>query len=246
LNYIAQIPSSINLFLRLRLKENTIKTERFFAYGMSYRTINKKIREIKSNPKISSKIEQLGIHFHRKTQNISEWDILSDFKEIIDEDIFSIIDAVNIGGGLPSLYKNTNVKVFNGIINKLIKLRNWLHNKNIKLIMEPGRFIAAPSGELITHILRIYQNKIIINASVYNSNLDALILSIKLLVKGELETGTPYLIKGSTPCSMDIFRYRVYLENPKEGDQITFLNAGAYNYSADLCNLKKIKTIIIE
>jgi ornithine decarboxylase len=45
---------------------------------------------------------------------------------------------------------------------------------------------------------------------------------------------------------MDIFRYRVYLENPETGDKIVFLNAGAYTYSTDFCNLEKLETIIVD
>jgi ornithine decarboxylase len=45
---------------------------------------------------------------------------------------------------------------------------------------------------------------------------------------------------------MDIFRYRTYLDNPKVGDKIVFLNAGAYTYSTDFCNLKKLETVIVD
>ncbi|MBT5924699.1 decarboxylase, partial [Candidatus Woesearchaeota archaeon] len=66
-----------------------------------------------------------------------------------------------------------------------------------------------------------------------------------LLVENELEKhqGEPYVIKGITPCSLDLFRYRVYLNEPKVGDKITFLNAGAYNFSTEFCDLEKLETI---
>jgi ornithine decarboxylase len=54
------------------------------------------------------------------------------------------------------------------------------------------------------------------------------------------------VIKGVTPCSLDLFRYRVYLKNPKVGDEITFLNAGAYNFTTDFCNLEKIENEILK
>jgi len=65
---------------------------------------------------------------------------------------------------------------------------------------------------------------------------------------GELlkEEGQPYVIKGITPCSMDLFRYRVYLKNPKVGDQLVFLNAGAYNFSTEFCDLEKMETKVVE
>ena len=114
------------------------------------------------------------------------------------------------------------------------------------MIIEPGRFIAAPSVKLVTKIIATYQNTIIVNASVYNTDMDALIVPVKLLIEGELKKGQPYIVKGSTPCSLDLFRYRVYLNNPKVGDELVFLNAGAYNFTTDFCDLEKLETEIVE
>ena len=92
----------------------------------------------------------------------------------------------------------------------------------------------------------MHENNITINASVYNSDMDALIVPVKLKIENELskEQGKPFVIKGITPCSLDLFRYRVYLNNPKIGDKIIFLNAGAYNFTTDFCDLEKIETEI--
>jgi len=49
-----------------------------------------------------------------------------------------------------------------------------------------------------------------------------------------------------TPCSMDLFRYKAYLDNPKVGDELVFLNAGAYNFTSDFCDLEKIETIVVD
>ncbi len=118
----------------------------------------------------------------------------------------------------------------------------------IKMFIEPGRFIAAPAGKLVCYITGVYENNIIVNASVYNTDMDAILVPVKLLIEGELEKGSgrPYVVKGSTPCSMDLFRYRVYLDNPKVGDKIVFLNAGAYNFASDFCDLEKLETEIID
>jgi len=85
-----------------------------------------------------------------------------------------------------------------------------------------------------------------VNCSVYNSAMDTFVASIKLEVEGELESGTAFTIKGQTPCSMDIFRYRVFLKNPKPGDKIVFLNAGAYNFASDFCSLRKLETVVVD
>ena len=77
---------------------------------------------------------------------------------------------------------------------------------------------------------------------MYNSDTDAFVVPAKLLVEGE-GSGQAYVIKGVTPCSMDIFRYRVYLSEVK--DEIVFLNAGAYNFSTDFCDLEKLETEVV-
>ena len=76
--------------------------------------------------------------------------------------------------------------------------------------------------------------------------MDTFVVPIRLLVEGELENGTAYTIKGCTPDSTDVFRYRVYLDMPKIGDKIVFRNAGAYTYTTDFCNLEKLETVVVD
>ncbi len=241
-NFLEKNDFRANVLLRMKLKENTIRTEKYFVFGMNSDFVNKKLKELRGN----SKIGKLGVHFHRKTQNMAEWNLKYEFEDMIDVDNLKLIDVLNIGGGLPSEYANTNVNVFESIYEKIRELRNFLREKEIDLMIEPGRFIAAPAGKLITKIIGIYENNIIVNASVYNSDMDALIVPVKLLVENELKKGSSYVIKGVTPCSLDLFRYKVYLENPKVGDELVFLNAGAYNFGSDFCDLEKIGVEIVE
>ena len=239
--FLDENDAKVNLFLRLKLKEHSIKTERYFVFGMDAKVVNKRLRELRDN----KKIENLGVHFHRKTQNMSEWNLKYEISNILDKDVLEMIDMVNIGGGLPSKYANTNLDVLDSIIKKINEFKEWLNSNNIKMVIEPGRFIAAPAGKLVAFITGIYENNIIVNASVYNTDMDAIIVPVKLLVENELESGKAFVIKGSTPCSMDLFRYRVYLDNPKVGDEIIFLNAGAYNFASDFCDLERLETQVI-
>ena len=242
--FLESYDGKINLLLRLKLKENTIRTERYFVFGMRSEVINKRIKELRNN----FKIEKLGIHFHRKTQNMSEWNLQYELSNIIDDTVFGMIDVINIGGGMPSVYANTNIDVIKTVLDKIKSFKQWLEEKNISMIIEPGRFLAAPAVKLVTKVVAIHENNIIVNASVYNTDMDAIVVPVKLLIEGELPKGKgkPYVVKGITPCSMDLFRYRVYLDNPKLGDKMVFLNAGAYNFTSDFCDLKKIPTEVKE
>lgn len=249
LDFVKDKDVKIDILLRMKLKENTIHTGRYFVFGMYSSIINKLVPELRKNKKIG----RLGIHIHRKSQNISEWSLKDELEQILPEETLKSIDLLNIGGGLPWKYKNFRADVLEHIFMKIKKLKQWLNTMNIKMIIEPGRFIAAPSVTLEAEIKNIYDNNIIINCSVYNSCMDTFVSHIRLLVESELKEdkfksgkGEAYTIKGCTPCSMDLFRYRVFLDSPKIGDRIVFLNAGAYNFSTDFCELKKLETVIVD
>lgn len=240
LNYIKQNKTKINLLLRMMLKEHTIQTGKHFVYGFYSAKINQLLPELRKNPNI----KELGIHFHRKTQNVSEWSLKHELTDSIKQ--WDKIDLVNIGGGIPAEYKNFRLEVMKNIFEKISELKSWLNNKKIKMIIEPGRYLAASPIKLETEITNIYDNNIIINCSVYNSAMDTFVANIRLLVEDELESGPYYTIKGCTPDSMDIFRYKVFLEKQKVGDKLVFLNAGAYNFTTNFCNLPKLDTVIVD
>jgi len=249
MDFLEGYGGKVNLMLRMKLKENTLRTEKYFVFGFSSDRINKLINELDENEKIG----KLGIHFHRKTQNMAEWSLRYEFSENIDERNLKKLNLVCIGGGLPADYANTNVDVINSVFYKIKEFRGFLREHGVEMMIEPGRFISAPAGKLVTKILRVYDNNIVVNASVYNSDLDSLIVPVKLLVEGELSgsedggKGKPYCIKGITPCSMDLFRYKVYLPDDKvgEGQELVFLNAGAYNFASDFCDLDKLETVVV-
>ena len=241
--FLDSYDGEINLLLRMKFQERRISKGKYFVYGMDANTVNKLILELKDNDRIG----KLGIHIHRKSQNTSEWAIKEELEESLSLEVLKRIDLVNIGGGLPINYRNYTSEVLDYIFSQIQELKSWLKEKNIDLILEPGRFIAGPAVRLVTDILAIHNQDIIVNSSVYQGNTDAIFQdSLKLLIENEKESGKSYTIKGKTPCSLDIFRYKVFLDNPKVGDEIVFLNAGAYNFNTDFCNLKKLKTEIVE
>jgi len=245
LDYLKDKQSKITLLIRMRIKEYTVQTGRYFVFGMYSSDINELIPELKKNKNIA----KLGIHFHRKTQNISEWSMIMELEESLSEEVWKKIDFLDIGGGIPVSYKNISSSVIDDVYRKVKEAKEYLNKRKIKLIIEPGRAIAAPSGRLVTTIKNIVDNTIFIDASVFNSAMDTIVSHIKLLVDGENEEekGEAYVIKGLTPASEDIFRYRVYLKkSPKIGDKIIFLNAGAYIYYTDLFNLERPEIEIVE
>ncbi len=243
IKYLEKNNRKINLLLRMKMKEYTIYTGKYFVFGMTYEKINEWIPKLRKN----KNIEKLGVHFHRKTQNTSEWSIKREVEQKLKKETLESIDLFNIGGGLPVDYKNSSARNLPNILDKIVEFKDWIENTyGVKTIIEPGRFISAPPTRIETEILAIHENTVVVDTSVYNSSMDTIIVPIKLLIEGELDGGKDYLIKGCTPCSMDVFRYRVKLKNPKVGDKLVFLNAGGYNFTTKFCNLPKLDVEFVE
>ena len=244
--YVDTVEEELNLLLRVKLKEHTIRTEKYYVFGMDAPVVCEKIQELRSH----SKIAKLGVHYHKKTQNMAEWNLVYELEQLFDAAVLDAIDIINIGGGFPSEYKNTNTKVLPTILEKVAAFKSFCNDKQISLMVEPGRFIAAPAATLHSTIVAIHENTIILDISVYNTDMDALIVPVKLLVQGEEEKQTdttrPYVVKGKTPCSLDLFRYRVYLPEQRVGDELIFKNAGAYNFTTNFVDLEEIETVIVE
>jgi ornithine decarboxylase len=244
LNTIKEKKIKINLSLRMRFQEHRIGSGKYFVYGMSSRKVNELVGILAEN----KNIENLGIHIHRKSQNISEWEIQKEIEDSLEKSTLENISFLNLGGGLPAKYRSYDMKNMDYIFLKILKARDFFNNFKIETYIEPGRFFAATCVKLEAEIIQIQEKNIIINTTIYNCALDTLLTGTKMIIDTELgdeKEGDYFLIKGNSPTRDDIFRYKAKLKKPCVGDKIIFLNAGAYNYTTDFFGYKKLKTEII-
>ncbi len=235
----------INLLLRMKFQEHRIGSGKYFVYGMFSKKVNEIISQISGNPLIVD----LGIHIHRKSQNINEWQIKEELRDSLTEETLQRINILNLGGGIPVKYRSYTSKVFSYILQKINEAKNFLEKYEVETYIEPGRFFAAPCIKLETEIIQIQDKNITINTTIYNCALDSVLTGTKMLIESELndsEKGDFYLVKGNSPTRDDIFRYKVKLKNPKIGDKIVFLNAGAYNYTTDFFGYRKLLTVAFD
>ncbi len=240
-----QTKTKITISLRMKFQEHRIGTGKYFVYGMPAKKVNELILNLKEN----SNIKELGIHIHRKSQNTSEWEIVEELKDSLTKETLETITTLNLGGGLPVRYKSYTSSTLPYILQKLSNAKKFLDTHSIQTTIEPGRFIAAPPIKLHTNIIQIQENNIILNTTIYNCALDNILTETKMLVEQEMpdnQEGQYFLLKGNSPTRDDIFRYKVKLQNPKIDGEITFINAGAYNYTTDFFGYKKLETKITE
>lgn len=234
LNKLLDLTDDTRLFIRVKMKEHSIYTGKYYVYGIDWR------RAVQ----LAKDMNHVGIHFHRKTQNVGEWSLVNDLKPMLKE-MEGQVSEVNIGGGLPVRYHNSK-PALGAILTDIERLRDHLKEKGIKLVLEPGRYISAPAVKLETQIVNRYGHNLVVDASIYNASMDTFLFNIRLPVEGEVEQGHRYLIKGRSPDSLDIFRYKVFFGKEKKlGDHIMFLNAGAYNFHTEFSDLPRIPTVIV-
>lgn len=235
LKKICSFIDDARIFLRIKIKEHTVYTGKYFVYGFDWKAVPELLKKYRG---------RFGLHFHRKTQNIGEWSLKEDFGPVI-EAVGSGIEWMNIGGGIPAEYHNSHPD-FQPIAKEITDFREYLKEKSIGLILEPGRYIAAPAVKLETEVILKYAKTLVVDASIYNAYLDTFLFHMRLPVEGEVNAGHEYLIKGKSPDSLDILRYRVFFpKEKKEGDKIVFLNAGAYNFHTEFADLEKIRTEVV-
>lgn len=144
------------------------------------------------------------------------------------------IEYLNIGGGLGIIYDNENPQTALKYAKKILPL---LKKTNLKIIMEPGRFIAGSAGILIAKVLYIKntpKKKFIIVDGGMNDLIRPALYSayhqILPLVKSE-NPKDQYDVVGPICESGDFFAKERKLSKAKEGDYLAVMSAGAYGFS---------------
>ncbi|MFH2144941.1 MAG: diaminopimelate decarboxylase [Candidatus Omnitrophota bacterium] len=102
-------------------------------------------------------IELCGIHIHIGSQIIYAQPFVRALKKTVAliEDLNAhgaAIRYLNIGGGLGIIYHQEKPQTAGQYAKAVIPL---IRNKNLKLILEPGRFIAGNAGVLLTQVLYV-------------------------------------------------------------------------------------------
>ncbi|MFW9780231.1 MAG: diaminopimelate decarboxylase family protein [Candidatus Heimdallarchaeota archaeon] len=197
-------------------------------------------------------LELVGLHIHLGSQLLNVALYKRSFRALVrlarhleayDVDL-SLLD---IGGGFPVDYgaKDSipSVEQFGRAISE--ELPDEFHN--ITIIAESGRYLTAPAGILACSIVKLKQDPsgiplAFVDGSFYNLLLDTVSINWQFpiinVIANENDPVTAYRINGSTNDTMDQYlphnlptKQTVPLHTIREGDQILFLQAGAYSLS---------------
>ncbi|MDD4183120.1 MAG: diaminopimelate decarboxylase [Candidatus Omnitrophica bacterium] len=142
---------------------------------------------------------------------------------------------LNIGGGLGIIYNNENPQTAEKFAQKILPL---LKNTGLKIIMEPGRFIAGNAGVLLTKVLYIKSTPlkkfVIVDSGMNDLVRPALYDAYHQLLPARSIHNAPLEkvdVVGPICESADYFAKERRMARVKSGDYLAVMGAGAYGFS---------------
>jgi len=186
-------------------------------------------------------VDLCGIHIHIGSQIVEVGPFVRALKKAI-----VLIDALNktganitylnIGGGLGIIYNNEKPQTAQQYAQAVVPL---LRNKNLRLILEPGRFIMGNAGVLLTRVIYIKDTPvkrfIIVDAAMNDLIRPAFyqayheIAPLKTKPRAKLVKAD---VVGPVCESGDFFaKGRSLPDSLRQNDTLAIMSAGAYGFS---------------
>ncbi|MFA5144959.1 MAG: diaminopimelate decarboxylase [Candidatus Omnitrophota bacterium] len=194
-------------------------------------------REALPNIKISGLHIHIGSQITQSAPYIAAINKMVDFIERLRKEGIRP-EYLNIGGGLGIVYDQETPQTARNFAAKVLPL---LKKTRLKIILEPGRFIAGNAGILVTKILYIKSTPkkkfVIVDAGMNDLIRPALYEAYHQVMplalsgrKGVRAIGKADIV-GPICESADFFAKERKLPGVKEGDYLAIMSAGAYGFS---------------
>ena len=193
---------------------------------------------------ISDKTKIKGLHLYVGTDIFNIDYFIDCYKELIAiAEGFPELEYLNFGGGFgisEDGKEQFDFAQYNARVTELMNQTSLNKNKNLKLILEPGRIIGGDAGYFVCCVSDIKNRDekqlVGVNASTVQFSRPLLYSDIANHPVGIIRDGImlaaekvrPTLIYGCSTYSRDIFSNKIELPELKIGDIIVFGNAGSY------------------
>jgi diaminopimelate decarboxylase len=199
-------------------------------------------RQILLMRRVFPNINILGLHIHIGSQIIESSPYVAAIKKVASF-IGSLkkerinIQYLNIGGGLGIIYDKEAPQTAKRFAQKVLPL---LKRIGLKIIMEPGRFIAGNSGILVARVLYVKSTPkkkfVIVDSGMndlirpalydaYHTIFPLQLTAYSLKLKEKVDVVGPICESG------DFFAKERSLPKVKEGDYLAIMGSGAYGFS---------------
>ncbi|MEW5758075.1 MAG: diaminopimelate decarboxylase [Candidatus Omnitrophota bacterium] len=191
-----------------------------------------------------SNVKICGLHIHIGSQITESEPFVAAINKVVRfinmlKDNQINLEYLNIGGGLGIIYNNETPQTALRYAQKVLPI---LEKTNLKIIMEPGRFIVGNAGILITKVLYVkktpFKKFIIVDAgmndlirpALYDAHHQILPLTKSENQKSKIKN-QKYDVVGPICESADCFAKDRFLPIVKEGDYLAIMSSGAYGFS---------------
>lgn len=248
LGNINRIARKLNSITRVAIRINPdveAKTHKFITtgkitnkFGIDLKQANK-IFLLRNNFK---NLEICGLHMHIGSQITESMPFVAAIKKVV-EFIGQLkkqgigLKYLNIGGGLGIIYDRETPQTAQKYASKVLPL---LKRTGLKIILEPGRFIAGNAGILVTKVLYIKttpKKKFVIVDAGMNDLIRPILydafhqISPLSMRQAAQRTAEKCDVVGPICESADFFAKERKLPKVKEGDFLAIMSAGAYGFS---------------
>lgn len=183
-------------------------------------------------------LRMLSVHIGSQITNyqkfIDSYKILIQLADKLNKIGFNI-ECLDFGGGFPVIDNNSNklnYELWTKELNEIMK------NKSYHIVFEPGRFLIAESGSLVSkinYIKKSGEKKIILLDSSMSEYIRPMLYGIKpimeLLSEQLSQKKIMYDVAGGVCESTDFFIRDIILNEANVGDYLIFNNVGAYGAS---------------
>ncbi len=183
-------------------------------------------------------IEIIGIQVHLGSQITTIAPFVEALQKILKvvgelEDIGIYIKYVNLGGGLGITYKDEKPPTPKDLAEALVPLIN---KTDCTMIFEPGRYISANAGVLISKVLYIKETDVkkfvVVDAAMNDLARPFLYDAHHEIIPVQEDTHKDSIVDVVGPVceSTDYFAHNRPLPLLKRGDLIALMNSGAYGF----------------
>ncbi len=221
------------------------KTHKFIAtgklsnkFGIDFNSAHRIILLRNSLPNINIS----GLHIHIGSQITESGPFVAAIKKIVNFIVHLkregiALEYLNIGGGLGIVYDNEKPQTALNYARRVLPL---VKKTGLKIIMEPGRFIAGNAGILVVKVLYVKSTpkkkfvivdggmNDLIRPALYGAYHQIVPLGPAGYAAGRKEKVD---VVGPICESGDFFAKERYIPRVKEGDYLAIMGAGAYGFS---------------
>jgi len=225
------------LALRLKVPNTGAMVELSSKFGASP---GEAVDLILAADKLGLTVEGISFHVGSQTTNFENYVqalalTANVFKEAQDRG-YTKMNLLDIGGGFPAPY-DSSVRPFRELAKVISTEIERLFPKNIQVLAEPGRFLAATAGLSVASVIgkavRDGKTCYYINDGVYHTYSGVIFDHCKYPVKAFKKGPTQICsVFGPTCDALDVVSMAENLPNLERGDLVYSTNIGAYSHAS--------------